>query len=194
MLKVLLGCLSALVAVSSAEAVVFKPTECPGANQFVHAGKNYLWSLSLPAMQASDWVLEVVSGPGNDSELTSMNDQTKLEVHIIPSFDRRGVTGLTCQYTLSDQTVLNVYAKHIDSLDNCLADEGHTGNFTMKNVITTNNSIWHRFWGSAEQVSFDGAHCSTSADFASECNWSEAMRSNRYGVLHFCNGTGVPIF
>lgn len=192
MLKVFLGCILSLGLVSNVVAYVFEPKECPGASQFAHSRKGYIWS--LPAAQIADWRVEVFSGPGNDSELTSMNDQTDLEVHLIPAFSFKGVSGLICRYTLSDQTILNVHARHMDSLNNCFGASGNVGNFMMKNTTSVNNSAWHRFWGTTQSVTFDGALCHTSADFTSYCDWSEAMTSNPYGVLHFCNGTGVPTF
>lgn len=192
MLKILLGCILSLGLMGNVAANVFGPKECPDVSQFAHGEKGSAWSLS--AGQAADWRVEVSSGPGHDSALSSMDDKTNLDVHLIPTLDFRGVGGVICTYTLSDQTILNVHARHVDGLDNCFGISSNIGNFEMKTTSNVSHSAWHRFWRTTHFTVFEGAFCSTSANLVSYCNWSQAMTSNPYGVLHFCSGVGVPVF
>lgn len=158
------------------------PVECPDASQFTHEGAGRPWVLT--AEQNSIWKITPLSGPGNDSLLSIMNPDAKLNIHIPTRDDNTGrVSGVICTYTLRDETVLNLQFMITDNL--CIADK--LGNFHSEDDKHPNNYIIH--WALGEEFSFTQAvSCPTTANAPTNCKWNEVIINNPNGPwIHFCD-------
>lgn len=155
--------------------------ECPGPSKFFHSAPGNPWVVSDGNRS---WKI-TSTGPGDNSTLTAMNADATLKVHLSTEVRGMGISGSSCTYTLSDQTVLKVETTALNGYCPPSEESGATlGNFYEDSDEHINNSAWHRFWHSTISQT-PAVSCDTKATEASSCRMSMVVTENTVGY-HDC--------